>query len=65
MAQAGIVAIHAKSMLNAIPHLTADNLFEEPTPTTAEVITWVVLMGIPSLVAVRMVRAAVVSAVNP
>lgn len=60
-----MVAIHAKRMLNAIPHLTAESLFDEPTPTTADVITWVVLMGIPSFVANRITRAEVVSAVKP
>ncbi len=60
-----MVAIHAKIILNATPHLTAESLFDDPTPITAEVITWVVLIGIPSSVAKSKIKADVVSAVNP
>lgn len=43
----GIVRIHAQTILPATPHLTAENLFAEPTPTIDPVIVWVVETGIP------------------
>ena len=47
VAAAGIVIIHAQTIIPATPHLTADKRFSEPTPTIDPVIVWVVLTGIP------------------
>ena len=37
-AAAGIVKIHAHTILPATPHFTADRRFNDPTPTIAPVI---------------------------
>lgn len=52
-------------MLPPTPHLTADNLFEAPTPMMVDEMTWVVESGRPILDATSMTVAAAVSAANP
>ena len=52
-------------MRPAIPQRTADSRCVAPTPTIAPVIVCVVLTGMPSRVANRMVNAPAVSAQNP
>jgi len=44
---------------------TAESLLAEPTPDTAPVITWVVLTGIPKIVAKKILEALAVSAQKP
>jgi hypothetical protein len=61
----GMVRIQAQTMLPAIPQRTAVNLFVAPTPTMAPVMVWVVLTGIPPMVAPMMEMAAAVSAQKP
>ena len=46
-------------------HFTADKRFVAPTPMMAEVMTCVVLNGMPKCVAVSMTAEAVVSAAKP
>jgi predicted P-loop ATPase/GTPase len=62
---AGIVITQARIMLPPTPHLTADNLFEAPTPMMVDEMTWVVESGRPILDATSMTVAAAVSAANP
>jgi hypothetical protein len=50
-AEAGIVKIQAQTMLPATPQRTADIFCDEPTPTMAPVMVWVVDTGTPSAVA--------------
>src|SRR6266567_9000472 len=64
-AEAGMVKSHAQTIRLAIPQFTADILFDRPTPRIAEVITWVVLVGIPMAEAPRMTPADAVSTQKP
>jgi hypothetical protein len=52
-ADAGIVKIHAHTILPATPQRTAETFRVEPTPTMAPVIVCVVETGMPSPVAVK------------
>src|SRR4051812_7779425 len=65
MAAAGIVKIHAHTMLPATPQRTAFTLRVEPTPTMAPVMVWVVETGTPRWVAKKSVIAPPVSAQKP
>ena len=62
---AGIVKIHAHTMLRATPQRTAAMLCREPTPTIEPVIVCVVDTGIPKKVAANKVTALADSAQNP
>ena len=64
-AEAGIVKIHAITMLPATPQCTELARRVEPTPTIAPVIVWVVETGIPKKLARNRVKAPPVSAQNP
>lgn len=64
-ALAGIVIIHAHTILFPMPHLTADILLTAPTPIILPEIAWVVLAGIPSHARVAIMLAALVSAAKP
>src|SRR5471032_1882579 len=64
-AEAGIVNIHAHTILPATPQRTADIFCAEPTPTMAPVIVCVVETGTPSAVAMNKVMAPPVSAQKP
>ena len=61
-AEAGIVKIHAQTILPATPQRTADIFRDEPTPTIAPVMVCVVDTGIPNAVARKSVIAPPVSA---
>ena len=61
----GMVSSQAHTIWPATPHRTADKRRVEPTPTIAPVMAWVVLTGMPRIVASRMADAAPVSAANP
>jgi hypothetical protein len=65
MPAAGIVKIHAQTILCAIGHRTADSRRTAPTPTIAPVIVWVVPTGTPRELAENSVIAPAVSAANP
>ena len=65
IAAAGIVTIHAITMLPARPQRTARTRCAEPTPTMAPVIVCVVDTGIPRLEAMNNVMAPPVSAAKP
>ena len=62
---AGNVNIQASTIVFPIPHLTADNLLDAPTPIMVDEITCVVERGRPILEATSMTVAAAVSAANP
>src|SRR6185503_17322579 len=62
---AGIVTIHAHTILPANPQRTADKRCVAPTPTIAPVIVCVVLTGMPKCVAIVIASAPPVSAQNP
>lgn len=64
-AEAGIVRIHAHTMLPATPQRTADAFCAAPTPTIAPVMVCVVDTGTPSAEAKNSVSAPPVSAQNP
>src|SRR6187455_3402220 len=64
-AEAGIVKIHAQTMLPATPQRTAETLRVDPTPTIAPVIVCVVETGMPRKLARKSVIAPPVSAQNP
>jgi len=64
-ALAGMVSIHAHTMLAATPQRTALARCTEPTPTIAPVIVWVVETGMPNPVARNRTNAPPVSAQNP
>ena len=64
-AAAGIVKIHASTMLRATPQRTAEALRTDPTPKIAPVMVWVVDTGTPSEVARKSVMAPPVSAQKP
>ena len=64
-ADAGIVKIHAHTMLPATPQRTADAPRVVPTPTIAPVIVCVVDTGMPKCVARNSVIAPPVSAQKP
>lgn len=64
-ALAGMVIIHAHTILFPIPHLTADILLTAPTPIMLPEIACVVLAGMPSHARVASMLAALVSAANP
>ncbi len=64
-ADAGIVNIHAPTILRAIPHLTAESLSVAPTPMIEEDITWVVLTGTPSAAMLARTSPPDVSAQKP
>ena len=53
-ADAGIVSTQAQTICPATPQRTADSRRVAPTPTIAPVIVCVVLMPMPSCVAVKM-----------
>src|SRR5450830_536130 len=61
-ADAGIVTIHAQTILPATPQRTADILCDAPTPTMAPVMVCVVETGTPIAVAMNSVMAPPVSA---
>lgn len=61
----GRVMTQAVTIFCAVPHLTPENLLDEPTPIIAEEITWVVLTGIFSRVATRITQAEVRSEAKP
>ncbi len=65
IAHAGSVRTHATTMLPPIPHRTADNLLEAPTPMIVDEMTCVVDSGRPILDATSMTLAADISAANP
>jgi hypothetical protein len=65
MIQAGIVRTQARTIFPPTPHLTADNLFDAPTPIIVDEITCVVESGNPILDATSITVAAAVSAANP
>ena len=52
-AEAGMVKIHAQTMLPATPQRTVEKLRVEPTPTTAPVMVCVVETGMPNAVATK------------
>src|SRR5205814_2466392 len=60
-AEAGMVKIHAQTMLPATPQRTVDMLRVDPTPTMAPVIVCVVETGMPSSLAMKSVIAPPVS----
>src|SRR3972149_4122234 len=60
-----MVRIHAHTILPPTPQFTFRCPWESPVPRMAEVMTWVVLMGIPIADAVRITPAEEVSAQNP
>ena len=64
-AEAGIVRIHAQMIRAPTSQFTFLHPFESPTPRIAEVMTWVVLIGIPIADAVRITPAEEVSAQKP
>src|SRR5512137_2276513 len=64
-AAAGIVRIHAKAIVLATPHFTVLAPMVEPTPIIDVQIMCVVLTGIPTAEAPRIVAAPAVSAANP
>ena len=45
--QAGRVKTQATTIFHPMPHRTAENRVEAPTPMMEDVITWVVLIGSP------------------
>jgi len=65
LADAGIVSIHAITILRPTPHLTADSLLVAPTPMMAPEMVCVVLTGIPKAAVTNNIEAAPVSAQNP
>src|ERR1700686_3900720 len=65
MAEAGIVRIHAHTILPATPQRTADKRCTAPTPTIAPVIVWVVLIGMPARAVPNKVMAPALSAQKP
>lgn len=64
-AEAGMVNIHAHTMLPAKPQRTEEAFMVEPAPMMAPVMVWVVDTGMPMAVAVNRVMAPPVSAANP
>src|SRR5512141_1894174 len=64
-AEAGIVSTHAHTILIPTFQFTFFRPWESPTPRIAEVMTWVVLIGTPIAVAVRMTTDDDVSAQKP
>src|SRR3989337_3654656 len=60
-----MVRIQAHTILKPTSQFTFLRTWESPTPRMAEVMTWVVLMGIPSADAVRITPAEDVSAQKP
>ena len=64
-AEAGIVKIHAHTMLLAMPQFTEEKRRVDPTPTIAPVMVCVVDTGMPKAVAVNKVIAPPVSAQKP
>lgn len=61
----GNVTIHARTMLPAIPHFTADALFAVPAPIIEVVMTCVVLTGAPKNVISSIDNAEAVCAAKP
>ena len=61
----GMVRIHASAIVLAIPHFTALVPMVVPTPMIDVQIICVVLTGIPTAEAPRIVAAPAVSAANP
>ena len=57
IADAGIVMNQAMTTPPATPQRTAENRFDDPTPSSDDVVTWVVLMGAPKSDAVKMTPA--------
>ncbi len=55
---AGRVRIQAATIFIPTPHLTAENLFDAPTPIMVDEMTWVVDKGRPILDAISMIVAA-------
>jgi hypothetical protein len=60
-----MVNTQAMTIRLAIPQFTADIRLDSPTPRIAEVMTWVVLVGIPMADAPRMTPADAVSTQKP
>lgn len=65
IAAAGIVSIHAPTILRAMPHLTAESLSVAPTPIIEDDITCVVLTGIPIAAMLASTTPLEVSALKP
>lgn len=65
MPDAGIVNIHAQTILLATPQRTAENPLIEPTPMMAPVTVCVVETGTPKCVAIASVKALAVSEQKP
>src|SRR4030066_305164 len=63
--EAGMVRIPAPTTLTPTSQFPFRCPWESPVPRMAEVMTWVVLMGIPIADAVRITPAEEVSAQNP
>src|SRR5579885_1414871 len=64
-APAGIVIIHAHTILLPTPHRTAESLLTAPTPIIPPEIACVVLAGIPAHARIAIMVADPVSAENP
>ena len=64
-AEAGMVKIHAQTMLPATPQRTAETRRVDPTPTIAPVIVCVVETGIPNALAMKSMIAPPTSAQKP
>ena len=65
IAAQGIVMIQERKIFLIREKFIADSPFARPTPSTAPTIEWVVEIGIPSLLATRIVEAAANSAAKP
>ena len=65
LADAGIVMIHAHTIREANPHLTAETRLDRPTPIIAPVMVCVVETGMPNDVAKKSAMAPDVCALNP
>lgn len=61
----GIVMTHAVTIRRTIPHWTAEDPREAPTPMIAPVIAWVVETGTPNAVINERTTPPEVSAQNP
>ena len=61
----GIVMIHDIIIRPATPHFTAENRFALPTPRIDDVMTCVVLTGMPVIEDVNITLADVISAAKP
>lgn len=64
-AETGMVKIHAHNKLTVTPHLTAETLFDNPTPMIEPVMVCVVDTGILKCSVINSVIAPAVSAATP